>query len=62
MSVEDIELLNSKNGLHALLRNKKVDYRKALNEVKYINELKSYQEELIKLQSWVIENDKKVKV
>lgn len=60
LSVEDVELLNSKNGLHALLRNKKVDYKKALNEVKYINELKSYQEELIKLQKWVIDNDKKV--
>lgn len=60
LSEEDIEMLNSKYGLHALLRNKKVDVRKALNEVRYINELKSYQEELIKLQNWVIEEDKKV--
>ncbi|MDG1332006.1 MAG: polyphosphate kinase 2 [Crocinitomicaceae bacterium] len=60
LSAEDVELLNSKDGLHALLRNKKVDCRKALNEIKYITELRAYQEELIKLQNWVIENGKKV--
>ncbi len=60
IDTEDVKLLNSKIGLHALLRNKKVDLSKALNEVKYINELKENQEELIKLQKWVIENKKKV--
>lgn len=62
LSAEDLELLNSKNGLLALLRNKKVDCRKALNEVRYITELRAHQEELIKLQNWVIENGKKVVV
>lgn len=56
----DVELLNSKVGLHALLKNKKVDLNKALNEVKYIDELKKNQEELIKLQNWVIKENKKV--
>lgn len=60
IDAEDVKLLNSKIGLHALLRNKKVDLTKALNEVRYINELKENQEELIKLQKWVIEKKKKV--
>jgi polyphosphate kinase 2 len=60
IDAEDVKLLNSKIGLHALLRNKKVDLTKALNEVRYINELKENQEELIKLQKWVIEEKKKV--
>ena len=58
IDAEDVKLLNSKIGLHALLRNKKVDLTKALNEVRYINELKENQEELIKLQKWVIEKKK----
>jgi polyphosphate kinase 2 len=60
LTEEDVKLLNSKYGLHALLRNKKVDYRKALNEARYITELKKYQEKLIKLQNWVINENKKV--
>lgn len=57
---QDVELLNSKIGMHALLRNKKVDVAKVLEEVKYTVELKRRQEELIKLQSWVINENKKV--
>ncbi len=60
LSEQDLELLNSKIGLHALLRNKKIKLESALNEAQYINELKQKQEELIKLQNWVIENDQKV--
>jgi polyphosphate kinase 2 len=57
---EDIALLNSKEGLHALLRNKKVNLAKSLEEAAYSVELKKKQVELIKLQNWVIENGKKV--
>ena len=60
LDAEDLKLLNSKIGLHALLRNKKVDLSKALNEVKYITELKKNQEELIKLQKWLIKENKKI--
>ena len=60
ISEKELQLLNSKIGLHALLRNKKVNLAKALEEVKYLDELKKKQEALIKLQNWVIENDKKV--
>lgn len=60
LDAEDLKLLNSKIGLRALLRNKKVDLSKALNEVKYITELRKNQEELIKLQKWLIKENKKI--
>ncbi len=57
---EDLELLNSKLGLRAIFKNKNTNLNKALEKVKYENELIELQTELIKLQSWVIANDKKV--
>ncbi len=60
LTEEEITLLNSKVGLHTLLKNKKVDLPRVLEEVKYIANLKEQQEELIKLQKWVIEGNKKV--
>ncbi|WP_020568477.1 polyphosphate kinase 2 [Neolewinella persica] len=57
---EDVSLLNSKIGLHTLLKNPKVNLKKILEEVKNIQELRQLQEELIKLQKWVIKKDKKV--
>ena len=62
LTTEELEMLNSKIGLYALLKNKKVNVNKALEEVKYTIELKKRQEELIKLQNWVIKNDRKVVV
>jgi polyphosphate kinase 2 len=59
-TAEEIEMLNSKIGLHILLKNKKTNLRKILEEVRYTTDLRKQQEELIKLQSWVINNDKKV--
>lgn len=60
ISPKDIELLNSKLGLYSLLKNKKVNVGKVLEEVRYVTEIKSFQEELIRLQNWVIKNDKKI--
>ena len=60
LSEEDITLLNSKIGLETLLKNKKIDLPKVLTELKYITTLREKQEELIKLQNWVIEHEKKV--
>ena len=57
---EELDLLNSRAGLYALLRSRKVNVRKALEEIKYDIVLKKNQEELIKLQNWVIQEDKKV--
>jgi len=60
LSDKDIKLLNSKDGLYSLLKRKKVNIKKSLKETQYANEMNKKQEEMIKLQSWVIENDKKV--
>lgn len=57
---EEIKLLNSKIGLYTLLKNKKVNIPKVLEEVNYTINLKKKQEELIKLQNWVIKENKKV--
>ena len=57
---EDVALLNTKIGLHSLLKNKNVALGKIIEGVKYNVEIRKKQEELIKLQNWVIENDKKV--
>jgi polyphosphate kinase 2 len=57
---EDLTLLNSKIGLHTALKNKKFNLENVLEDIKYQVELKKQQEELIKLQNWVIEEDKKV--
>lgn len=54
------KLINSKIGLYTLFKNKKVDLAKVLKEIKYTNNLKEKQVELIKLQNWVIKGNKKV--
>lgn len=57
---EEMELFNSKIGLHTLLKRKNNNPDKALEEIKYLTTLREKQEELIKLQNWVIDNDEKV--
>jgi polyphosphate kinase 2 len=60
ISEGDLSLLNSKIGLHSLLKNKNIDLDKSIEEVQYSSNIRKKQEELIKLQNWVIKNDKKV--
>lgn len=60
LTSEELELLNSKIGLKALFGSKKVNIRKALDETRYEHNLKALQVELIKLQTWVIKNNKKI--
>ncbi len=62
LSSEDVDMLNTRFGMHALLRNKRLNLNKSLAEAKYIINLRRRQEELIKMQQWVIEGDKKVVV
>lgn len=59
---EQVDLLNTKVGLHALLKNKKVNLKKAIDTAAYSVEIKEKQEQLIKLQEWAMENDQKVVV
>ena len=58
----NLKKLNSKKGLLALLRKEPLNYEKAIRFVDYEKKLKKYQVELIKLQTWVIENNKRVVV
>ncbi len=60
LSQEDLELLNSKQGLYHLFKNKKLNLQKVLQDIRYEIELQALQKELIKMQQWVIENNKKV--
>lgn len=62
LTKEDISLLNSKEGMYALLSNKRFNLNKSLNDARYSETLRQKQEELIKLQNWVIKNNKKVVV
>jgi polyphosphate kinase 2 len=60
-SEKELKLINSKEGLLNLLRQDgKLDYQKAIRFVKYENRLDKLQEELIRLQSWVVANNKKI--
>ena len=60
ISKKEVALLNTKQGLHTLLRNKDYDLDKVIAEARYRSKLRKKQEKLIRLQNWVIENDKKV--
>lgn len=60
LSQNDLNILNTKLGHYALLRSKKVNLRRAIDEAKYSNEIREKQIELIKLHNWVIKNEKKV--
>ncbi len=62
LSAEDIAILNSKIGLKHLLYDKKVNVEKALRYTKYELRIRELQAELIKLQNWVIEGNRKVVV
>jgi polyphosphate kinase 2 len=62
LTEEDVWLLNSKTGLRQLIRSSKVNLPKALEYARYDQRLKDLQAEMIKLQTWVMENGKKLVV
>ena len=57
---KELELLNSKKGLLALLEQKNLDLERAAKLVKYDRRLEKLQVELIKLQNWVVANKQRV--
>jgi polyphosphate kinase 2 len=57
---KDIDIINSKKGLEALLRLNRLDYYKGIKNVKYEKRLEKLQEEMLILQQWVANNNKKV--
>lgn len=60
LSNEDLNLLNHKLGIRSLLGQGKVDLPKAIKNTKHLLELKKLQADLIKMQYWIIENNKKL--
>lgn len=60
LSEKELKLLNSKKGLKQLIASDSLSVSKALRFVKYEARLKSLQEELIQLQQWVADNNKKI--
>ncbi len=60
ISDEDVALLNTKLGMRSLFAEKNTDVLKAIRLTKYENELRELQAELVKIQNWVIAEDKKV--
>lgn len=57
---EELKLLLTKQGKIELLRDKKTNIPRALRRVKYLNELIELQEELLKMQQWVLAKKKRV--
>lgn len=58
----DIKKLNSKAGLKALMSKEPLNIDRAIRYINYERKLKKLQVEMIRLQSWAIENDKKIVV
>lgn len=58
---KDIKTLNSNKGLHALLSQKKTyDLKRAIRHANSEKKIKKLQVELIKLQTWAINNNEKI--
>ena len=60
LTKEDLQLINSKIGRYTLLSEENIDIPKVLKETRAKVALRKKQEELIKLQNWVIKKDKKI--
>lgn len=58
---KELKLLNSSKGQKMMLKQKaSINYERTLRYTKYEKDLEKLQEELIKLQTWIIENNKRV--
>ncbi len=62
LTLKDLKHLNSKKGLKLFFSEEDVTITKVLRTINYESRLKNLQEELIKLQHWVTNNDEKVVV
>ncbi len=60
LSEEELKLLVSKQGKIELLRGKQLNLKKALRRTKYLHKLIELQEELLKMQQWVAETNKRI--
>jgi polyphosphate kinase 2 (PPK2 family) len=62
LTKDELEILNSKIGIKHLLANKKIDLEKVLYRARYELKLREIQVELVKMQLWLIANNKKLVV
>lgn len=62
LSNEDLELINSNDGLIALLSQKQIDIQSVLDFLKYKKELELLQTELIDLQLDIVKNKRRVAI
>ncbi len=62
LNTDDLAILNSKIGLKHLLAHKKVDVPAALRGARYELKLREVQAELVKMQLWIIAQEKKLMV
>lgn len=60
LSELEVKRLNSKNGLIALLSNEPLSIERALRYIDYQKKLEKLQTELIRMQTWAINNDERV--
>ncbi len=62
LSEQELIDLNSKKGLKKLLADKDIDIQKVLKDLAYEEELRQLQAELVTMQKWVIEQNKRVAI
>jgi polyphosphate kinase 2 len=60
ISAEDLKILNSKVGIKQLLSKPNINLEQSIRMAKYEVHMRELQSELVKLQTWVIENGEKV--
>lgn len=60
LTSSDMALLNTNKGLISLLRKRDIKVKDVLEELRYEDELSRLQVELVKLQRWVQENNKRI--
>ncbi|HEY9168847.1 MAG TPA: polyphosphate kinase 2 [Lutibacter sp.] len=60
LTEKDVEILNTSKGLRALFSKDPYNLEKAVRYVKYENKLKKLQVELIRLQTWAIEENERI--
>lgn len=60
LTSSDLALLNTNKGLISLLRKRDIKIKEVLEELRYEDELTRLQVELVKLQRWVQENNKRI--
>ncbi|OSY87876.1 polyphosphate kinase [Tenacibaculum holothuriorum] len=60
LTVSDVKKLNSNKGLKAILSRKTLNYERAIRYVDYERKLKKLQVEIIRMQTWAIENNERI--